>query len=221
MNEAKQLAIQHIQRKMQDLSDRVTSLRNEWVTYKQGKRNDMKHTDSEYLNLRDRLDKIKSNVIEANHEAASAAIESFATIDMDTIETEMDLFVKFRDLTNSYSVELDALSTRPWVSLRNDLTEISEFVVKWERKLAELNETFDIGNETFLYLKELGSIVSILTYCTGEVFKEVHWTEFLQGKLLLPIAISIENLQLHHFLEAQEILLHPKTLPYVEELQNR
>lgn len=223
LEKAEELVIHQIERKMIELSESMKSFHQKWTEYKvnTGKMNIGKCTESDYFDLRESLAKLKAKINVVNGEAASIAVEELTLTELETIESEIELFIKARNLANVYSAEFNALSGRMWISLRNDLVKISQFIIKWKRDVAQLDGVIDICNGDFQYLKEIGSIVPILKYCTGEDFKEVHWTELLQGRLQLSTAISIESLQFRHFIEAYEILLEPSSISYIEDLQNR
>ena len=230
LEKAKKLVLQESERKVIEVSQTLKSIQQKWTKYKESvdRTKIERWCKSDYFDLGDGLANLKVKINEVHDEVASVTDDNVATATnrelaltkVEVIENEMEYFMKARNLAQAYSAELNALSAKMWICLRNDLSEISQFFVKWKKDIVQLNEAnVEVG--VFQNLEEIGSLVPILKYCTGELFKEVHWTELLQGRLQLSTDISIENLLFRHFIEANEILLQPCTIAYIEDLQTR
>ena len=61
--------------------------------------------------------------------------------------------------------------------------------------------------------------IPALKYCTGNDFKDEHWSSLLQSKLGLPQEVRLENLTVGHFILSLEKLADPGLAPFMKQLQ--
>ena len=142
-----------------------------------------------------------------------------------TIEREITKHVTFVKTLKDYDEELKDLTATAWINFRTNIYYIDDFRSKWNKRIEnflEANSNYSsIVSSIKVDLQRLGDMIPILQFCSGDLFKEDHWTELLQGKMRLPPNINISNLLLRHFFDTGDILVDPNNAQFFRDLQIR
>lgn len=122
---------------------------------------------------------------------------------------------------NEFTKDLDSISSTLWINLRTELRILDEFEKKWQSRLLKLSKgnryvfvLTHLNNE----LKSMRTLAPVLKYCVGDLFKDEHWAELLQGKMKLSPGVRVENLTYHHFFYARSFFSDTDNAQYLKNL---
>jgi dynein heavy chain 2 len=127
------------------------------------------------------------------------------------------------DMLKEYLLEEKKLSDEDWLTFTN-IYDLQDFAVKWSDNLKQTftRGSYDSVAEYIMNkVEKMKKSIPALKYCKSDAFKEDHWTELLQGKLMMSKDLRVEKLKVEHFLAKLDILMDPSTLSFVKSLQAR
>ena len=147
------------------------------------------------------------------------------TNEISSISVDIEKTIKSFAFLRKYLVEREELARQYWIEFRANIFVLEEFCAKWNNCSKQLQEKeFGADFAVMVLEKDVGCIqksMSTLKLCRGDVFREDHWSELLQGKLELSKTVRIENLTIGHFLSVLDKLCNSEVLQFVGDLQSR
>lgn len=141
---------------------------------------------------------------------------------LDATEADLLRTAASWQMLREYTEELDKLGVQDWISFRSNIFALQDLAGGWHDRV---KEKFSDSSHDFVTqhlqeeLERIKKALPALKYCRGEPFKEEHWGSLLQGKMMLPKAVRLENLTVAHFLSRLDLLAEPQTLSFVKHLQ--
>jgi dynein heavy chain 2 len=154
--------------------------------------------------------------------AFNLAIPRFDNLDF--LSEDISRVCKSWDLYKEYNDEIQIICSQDWSVFSINVYTLYDFAIKWDESLKVnfLNNTFDnVIEHIFNNIDKIKKSIPALKYCRGDNFGDDHWIELLQKQMRLNKDINKRNLKVKHFISKLDILIEPKTLAFVKNLQAR
>ena len=126
-------------------------------------------------------------------------------VGLEDVKADIEAYVSSCAVFEEYMTELDKLATGDWISFRQRLWELDDFVVAWAERLKECppGAVADyLRNE----LTRFKDVAPSLKHVRGEAFQPDHWATLFR-KLGLEPSLKIDKLCLSHFLDSADLLM--------------
>ena len=170
------------------------------------------------------LEKLTTSTTELAESCGNFGMANPSFLGLEQLQDDIGKTLESWDMLQAYMDEIQAVSETDWISFRNNMGALQDIAGNWMEKV---KATYAAGKHDLVTkrlkeeLEKLKSALPCLKFCNGSDFKEEHWVELLQGKLLLPKSVRLENLKVGDFLSALEKLAEPSLLQFVKQLQAR
>ncbi|KAI9564905.1 hypothetical protein GHT06_008646 [Daphnia sinensis] len=122
------------------------------------------------------------------------------------IEAEITRQEQIWNLYQSFNEELDEMSREEWLTSRNKIAKLDEFLETWMNRLLESKDQHPIIDWLKNQIEEYKAFIPALKLARGETFTDRHWAEFLK---MAGLSLNgIEQIALCDLLQARTALLH-------------
>lgn len=136
---------------------------------------------------------------------------------LSTVNEDLEKTEKIWNTYKDYIAERSAIAMQDWISFRQKLFELEDFVKKWTDQFR--GRTRDpVAEHVKEELELLRKGYPALKFFRGEPFRDEHWNVVFR-KLMLPRDVRLDNLQVRHFLDSMQAV--SANLEFAKELTSR
>ena len=210
---------------------RVELLRNQWLQMRPA--NLLTSSCQDVTNIMGLIKNLESGVQVLHNDVKNIQdMCSFLRIDSyPELESCFELKNDFDGLYDIWSEvqrftdELNYLRGKCWVEIRLQFNILREFVDMWLERLRSISDKNAVIAPVLVDVIEwlilLSNSLPALCLCVGKNFKEDHWFEIIQGRLLLATDIELNNLTLGHLFDKLSMIVSSDFLFFLQSLEIR
>jgi dynein heavy chain 2 len=166
--------------------------------------------ERDYTEIRTTSESIKK---ECHH--VDVSVPSFP--DLEDLHEDVTKTVASWSMYEKFANEMSELALQDWLSMRERLYVIEDFLAKWSDSLKGL----DIDVVVRYLLMEIDRLrhnVPYLKFVKGDAFTQEHWSTLFR-LLQFPKGVNRSQLTLQHFLDASDLVV--KKMDEIKDLQAR
>mmetsp|Transcript_13090 Transcript_13090/g.19605 ORF Transcript_13090/g.19605 Transcript_13090/m.19605 type:complete len:1676 (-) Transcript_13090:3005-8032(-) len=212
------------------LNNRVNSFKSRWNAVKPAGIDDfcletLRSKIEACVCVEEEFTRLNDDANDLTSQCAAFSVRGPQTDEISSISVDIEKTIKSFAFLRKYLVEREELARQYWIEFRANIFVLEEFCAKWNNCSKQLQEKeFGADFAVMVLEKDVGCMqksMSTLKLCRGDVFREDHWSELLQGKLELSKTVRIENLTIGHFLSVLDKLCNSEVFQFVGDLQSR
>jgi dynein heavy chain 2 len=159
--------------------------------------------------------KATSESIKKECEHVDVPVPSFP--ELEGLNDDVTKTVESWSMYEKFAKEMAELAEQDWLSMRERLYVIEDFLSKWSESLKGL-EIDVVVRFLLLEIERLRHNVPYLKFVKGDAFTQEHWSTLFR-MLQFPKGVNRAQLTLQHFLDASDLVV--KKMDEIKDLQAR
>ncbi len=171
----------------------------------------------EVHNWAEEYDELKKKGATVKRECLQFGMEEPTYNELDALDDDITKTLASWGFFEEFLGEMSALIEEDWMSIRERLYVMEDFLAKWAERLKG-RDIDAVVRHMHAEIERLKKNVPYLKFVKGDSFTQDHWNSLFK-MLNFPKGVSRGDLKLYHFLDASDLVV--KRVADIQELQAR